>query len=163
MSENSPRIVCGRTPVARSALRIHSLLAGYFGAKPPPSIVVTTYQAGKLLVLGVHEGKLKISFLTQQPMGVPSGANRLAVGTRHQIHTLRAAHETAPRIEPPGMYDGCFVPRTSFYTGAIHGHDLAFGREGLWVVEYSVLMSLYLARLLQFCSAVASVVCFQVG
>ncbi|MCA9152399.1 MAG: TIGR03032 family protein [Planctomycetales bacterium] len=110
------------------------------------TIVVTTYQAGKLLVLGVHDGKLQISFLSfEQPMGVAVGSDRIAIGTRRQIHFLRAAHETAPHVEPHGMYDGCFVPRTSFYTGAIHGHDLAFGRDGLWVVNtlFSCLCTLH--------------------
>jgi len=110
------------------------------------TILVTTYQAGKLLVLGCHEGKLKISFVEfDQPMGVAVGPDRLAVGARRQIHFLRAAHETAASIEPAGMYDGCFVPRTSFYTGAIHGHDLAFGKQGLWVVNtlFSCLCTLH--------------------
>lgn len=110
------------------------------------TIVVTTYQAGKLLVLGVHHGTLKISLLNfDQPMGVAVGTDRLAIGSRRQIHFFRASHQTAPYIEPHGVYDGCFVPRTSFYTGAIHGHDLAFGREGLWVVNtlFSCLCTLH--------------------
>jgi uncharacterized protein (TIGR03032 family) len=32
-------------------------------------------------------------------------------------------------------YDSCFLSRKSFITGSIHGHDLAFGSEGLWVVN----------------------------
>lgn len=110
------------------------------------TVVVTTYQAGKLLVLGSHGGQLKISFLDyDQPMGVAVARDRVAIGARRQIHFLKAAHAMAPEIEPRGTYDGCFVPRTSFYTGAIHGHDLAFGQQGLWVVNtlFSCLCTLH--------------------
>ncbi len=110
------------------------------------SILITTYQAGKLLVLGTHQGKLKISFLDyDQPMGVAVRPDRLAVGTRRQMHFLVPGHET---LGPPGherLHDGCFVPRSSFYTGSIHGHDLAWGNEGLWIVNtlFSCLATLH--------------------
>lgn len=97
------------------------------------SILVTTYQAGKLLVLGAHQGKLTISFLDyDQPMGLAVSSNRIAIGTRRQMHFLVPAHETQG---PDSEYDGCFVPRSSFYTGSIHGHDLGWGNEGLWIVN----------------------------
>lgn len=100
------------------------------------SLLVTTYQAGKLLVLGAHQNKPRISFLDfDQPMGIAVGNGRIAVGTRRQIHFFKAEHATAPSIAPRGTYDGCFLPRTSSYTGAIHGHDIAFGSGRLWIVN----------------------------
>ena len=97
------------------------------------SILVTTYQAGKLLVLGAHAGKLTISFLDyEQPMGLAVSPERIAIGTRKQIHFLVPAHETQG---PESEYDSCFVPRSSFYTGSIHGHDLGWGNDGLWIVN----------------------------
>lgn len=107
------------------------------------SLLVTTYQAGKLLVLGVQDGKMVISFLDyDQPMGLAVSPKRLAVGTRRQMHFLVAAHET---LRGQGEYTGCYVPRMSAYTGSIHGHDLAWGREGLWVVNtlFSCLCTLH--------------------
>ncbi len=107
------------------------------------SILVTTYQAGKLLVLGAHQGKLTISFLDyDQPMGLAVSQGRIAVGTRRQMHFLVPAHETQA---PGGEYDGCFVPRSSFYTGSIHGHDLGWGKDGLWIVNtlFSCLSTLH--------------------
>ena len=97
------------------------------------SILVTTYQAGKLLVLGARDGKLQISFLDyDQPMGLAVSSDRIAIGTRKQMHFLVPAHETQ---RDRNEYDGCFVPRSSFYTGSIHGHDLGWGKEGLWIVN----------------------------
>ncbi len=97
------------------------------------SILVTTYQAGKLLVLGAKDGKLQISFLDyDQPMGLAVSRERIAIGTRKQVHFLVPAHETQAF---QSEYDGCFVPRNSFYTGSIHGHDLGWGQDGLWIVN----------------------------
>ena len=92
------------------------------------SLLVTTYQAGKLLVLGTSAGQMRIGLLSyEQPMGVAIDRQRIAIGSRQQIHFLVAAHDTAPSIQPAGADDGCFVPRSSFYTGNIHGHESGRG------------------------------------
>ena len=110
------------------------------------SLMVTTYQAGKLLVLGVHDGHLKISFASyDQPMGLAIDGDRLALGTRKQINFLQGNRDVAPSIDPPKTWDVCYVPRTSTWTGSIHGHDLAWGHSGLWVVNtlFSCLSTLH--------------------
>jgi uncharacterized protein (TIGR03032 family) len=100
------------------------------------SLLVSTYQAGKVLCLGTHQGELKLSFLNfDRAMGLAVSPSRIAVGTRRQVHFLHASHEIAPRIGPVASHDGCWAMRTSFFTGNIHGHDMAFGDEGLWVVN----------------------------
>ena len=107
------------------------------------SLLVTTYQAGKVLVLGVHEEKLAISFLSfEQPMGLAVSPTRIAIGSRRQMHFLLPAHETQSADSP---HDSCFVPRSSLYSGAIHGHDLAWGEGGLWAVNtlFSCLATLH--------------------
>lgn len=107
------------------------------------SILVTTYQAGHLLVIGAADGKLQISFLSyDQPMGLAVSRERIAIGSRKQMHFLVPAHET---LSGKNQHDGCFVPRSSVYTGNIHGHDLGWGSEGLWIVNtlFSCLSTLH--------------------
>ena len=110
------------------------------------SLMVTTYQAGKLLVLGVHNGTLKISFSNyDQPMGLAISGDRLAIGTRKQMNFLAGNRDVAKSVAPADTWDVCYVPRTSTWTGSIHGHDLAWGTEGLWVVNtlFSCLTTLH--------------------
>ena len=68
-------------------------------------------------------------------MGIAVDAGRIAIGSRRQIHFLHRAHDIAPQVAPVGTHDGCFAMRQSRYTGNIHGHDLAWGKDGLWVVN----------------------------
>jgi protein O-GlcNAc transferase len=110
------------------------------------SLMVTTYQAGKLLVLGVRDGQLKITFSHyEQPMGLAISGDRLAIGTRRQMNFLSGNREVAPSVAPAGTWDVCYVPRTSTWTGSIHGHDLAWGSDGLWMVNtrFSCLCTLH--------------------
>jgi hypothetical protein len=92
------------------------------------SLLVSTYQAGKLFVVGARQGELTLSFHNfEKAMGVAVRRDRLAVGTRNQVWTLRGAPDVAPRLAPAGTYDGCFLARTSHFTGDVHGHELAWG------------------------------------
>lgn len=100
------------------------------------SLAITTYQAGKLAVVGVNGGQLDFSFHDfDQAMGIAIGPAAIAVGSRRDIYVLRAAKDIAPFISPAGTYDAAYLMRHSFRTGNIHGHELAWGREGLWVVN----------------------------
>lgn len=100
------------------------------------SLLVTTYQAGKLLVIGSDSGKLTFAFHDfEQVMGLAVGQDQIAVGTRRQVYFLNAAHDCASHVKSEIPHDQCWISRTSFVTGSIHGHDLAWGNEGLWCVN----------------------------
>ena len=100
------------------------------------SLLVSTYQAGKLLVLGTHQGQLTVDFNHfERVMGVGVQSRKIAVGARSQIWFLLSAPELAGRIDPPGKYDACFLARSSHVTGEIHGHELGWAGEELWVVN----------------------------
>jgi hypothetical protein len=93
-----------------------------FGA----SLLVSTYQANKLLA--VRAGGAGLSTLVrtfERPMGIAADPSRLALGTRDQIWLLRNAPDIAPRIEPAGMHDACYLPRSSHVTGDMGVHEIA--------------------------------------
>lgn len=100
------------------------------------SLLVTTYQAGKLFTVGSHRGAIAIGFYNfDQVMGVAVKPGKVAVGSRRQIWFLRSAPDIAPRVEPAGKYDACYLTRSAHFTGMIHGHELAWAGDELWVVN----------------------------
>ncbi|WP_435006861.1 TIGR03032 family protein [Tundrisphaera lichenicola] len=100
------------------------------------SLMMSTYQAGKVLTVGVQDGAPVFSFHHfEQAMGLAPHPRRLAVGSRRQVWILNSAPELAPRIEPAGRYDSCFLTRTAHYTGNIHVHEMAWADDELWVVN----------------------------
>ncbi len=105
------------------------------------SLLISTYQAGQLVAVGVADGQLNFSFRGfDRAMGVAVGADRIAVGGKAQIWSLHAHPELAPSLAPAGRYDGCWLPRSSIVTGAIQCHELAWGTTDsgdpdLWVVN----------------------------
>src|SRR5688572_13868312 len=113
------------------------------------SLLVTTYQANKLLVLREQQGGLSILVRSfERPMGVAADGRRIALGTRDQVWHFRNAPDIAPRVEPAGTHDACFIPRTSHVTGDVGGHEIAWGGERgeeLWVVNtrFSCLCTLH--------------------
>src|SRR5437660_121430 len=90
------------------------------------SLLVSTYQANKLLVVREAGGGLSTLVRTfDKPMGLAADGRRLALGTRNQIWFLRNAPDLAPRVAPAGQHDACYLPRSCHVTGDIGVHDLA--------------------------------------
>jgi len=99
------------------------------------ALLISTYQAGRLVCVGVHDGRLNFSFHAfEQCMGVAVSSSRLAVGTRHDVWMLRQARELAPTLDG-GPFDNCYLARLAHHTGRIHVHELAWGRDELWLVN----------------------------
>ena len=112
------------------------------------SLVITTYQANKLLVARVAGAGLSTLVRTfDRPMGLALRRDRLALGCRDQIWEFRSAPDIAPQIEPRGAHDACFLPRASHVTGDIGIHELAWAGHELWMVNtrFSCLCTLDLA------------------
>src|SRR2546423_11466974 len=70
------------------------------------SLLVTTYQANKLLVVREASGGLSTLVRTfDRPMGLAGDARRLALFTRNGIWFLPNAPAAAPRLGPHGRHD----------------------------------------------------------
>jgi uncharacterized protein (TIGR03032 family) len=110
------------------------------------ALLVTTYQANKLLIVRAAGASLSTLVRTfDQPMGMAVDARGLTLGMRTQIWTFRNAPDVAARVEPAGQHDACFLPRSCHVTGDIRVHELAWVREELWVVNtrFSCLCTLH--------------------
>src|SRR5437763_7351250 len=110
------------------------------------SLLVSTYQANKLLVVRAAGSALSMLVRTfDRPMGLALDPRRLTIGTRNQIWLLRNAPDIAARVEPAGQHDACFLPRSCHVTGDIGVHEMAWAGEELWVVNtrFSCLCTLH--------------------
>ena len=96
------------------------------------SLALSTYQSGKLILLGANKetGKLSIFERTlERPMGVAVGGNRLTVAGLYQITTFVDAVEPGgPTVE--GGWDAVYVPQSASFTGDLDVHDMAYDANG---------------------------------
>lgn len=100
------------------------------------SLLISTYQAGKLAVIGVDQGQLKLSFFDfQRAMGLAVKPGWIAVGTRNFVWVLRNAPQIAPQLEPVGRHHGCFLVRKAYVTGEIQCHEMAWSGADVWVAN----------------------------
>jgi uncharacterized protein (TIGR03032 family) len=100
------------------------------------SILVTTYQAGKLMLLRPDGEILNTHFRGfSKPMGLACDGDRLAIGTSLEIWEYHNAPAVARRLAPEGRHDACFLPRLGHCTGDVQVHELAWGSDALWFVN----------------------------
>ena len=88
------------------------------------SLLVTTYQAGRLVMVRDEGDHLNTHYRAfQSPMGLAlaDGGARLALGTTLQVWEFRDVPAVARRLEPVGRHDACFLPRSSHVTGNVLG------------------------------------------
>ena len=94
------------------------------------TLLLTTYQAGKLMAVRANAGLVSTLLRTfERPMGLALNGDRLALGTRKAVWFLRNARDIAPQLVPPNVCDACFVPRHSHVTGDILGHEMSWGHS----------------------------------
>lgn len=100
------------------------------------SLLVSTYQAGKVATVGVANHELALGFHNfDKAMGITRTPTGLAVASRTQVWLLNTSPEIASLVAPAGTHDACFLTRKSHYTGDIQAHELAWARNELWCVN----------------------------
>jgi len=96
------------------------------------SLAFTTYQAGKLFLIGVGpDGRLSIferSYPRAMGLAVSADGRSLALATRTQIQRLD--NVLAPGGATEGGYDALYAPHASWVTGDLDAHDVGWGADG---------------------------------
>src|SRR5947199_2257541 len=130
------------TPASAAAPAVREVRHEYSRALPPlldgvgVSLLVSTYQAGKVVAVGVHQGELTLSYHNfERAMGLAVKPDCIAVGARAQVWFLKSAPDLAARVEPAGRHDACFLTRSSHFTGEVQAHELAWAGDELWLVN----------------------------
>lgn len=93
------------------------------------SLAFTTYQAGKLFLLGLNpSGRLSVFERTfNRCMGLAGDGQTLWMSTLYQLWRLENA--LAPGQTAEG-YDRFYIPRTAYTTGDLDIHDIGVGTDG---------------------------------
>lgn len=102
------------------------------------SLIVSTYQAGKLMVVRPSGEKLSMLLRSfERPMGlaVDVANRRMALATKNAVWTFRSEPEIAPQLEPKGKHDACWAPRRAHMTGDVQGHEVVFVDGRIWLVN----------------------------
>jgi uncharacterized protein (TIGR03032 family) len=99
------------------------------------SMIVSTYQTGKLITARYDGGQLNTHFRNfPRPMGLAVAPGRIAIGTRAEVLDYRNFPAVAPKVEPTGKHDACYLPRNKHFTGDVRIHEIEFARGELWLV-----------------------------
>ncbi len=109
------------------------------------SVLVTTYQAGKLVVLRNDGGVLNTHFRNfMKPMGLAVRGGKLAIGCNIDIWEFHNVPAVGPKLDETDEYkdkgvthDACFMPRRSHTTGDMQIHEMAWIGDELWFVNTS--------------------------
>lgn len=93
------------------------------------SLAFTTYQAGKLFLIGLNpKGRLSVFERTfNRCMGLAGDGQTLWMSTLYQLWRLENA--LAPGQMAEG-YDRFYIPRTAYTTGDLDIHDIGLGADG---------------------------------
>jgi uncharacterized protein (TIGR03032 family) len=96
------------------------------------SVAFTTYQAGKLFLLGVRpDGRLSVferTFARSMGLGVSVDGRSLALATQYQIHRFDNVLPTG-EASPEG-FDAVYAPHAGWVTGDVDAHDVGFASDG---------------------------------
>ena len=109
------------------------------------SLLVTTYQAGKLVILRNDRGVLNTHFRNfLKPMGLAIQGGKLAIGCNIDIWEFHNVPAVCAKLDESDEYkdkavkhDACYMPRRSHTTGDMQIHEMAWIGDELWFVNTS--------------------------
>ena len=130
-----------RSPDTSDGVRIECAVVGGFRewiAQSGGSLAVSTYQAGKVAMIG-FDGRQPTLLMREfdKPLGMAVNGGRLALATRHEVTVFANAPLLAHDYleSRRGKYDALYLPRTTYQTGDLHTHDLAYQGDQLLLVN----------------------------
>lgn len=94
------------------------------------TLVMSTYQSGKIMIIGQHDGKIDIRYRNfPRPMGMCTAGNSLWAGLGHGIWQFRNFAGAAGNVDEKKKYTACYLPTDIHFTADIDIHEMEFGKE----------------------------------
>ena len=148
---DSPPIATPSTEASKAPLRsVHTTTIPKILNHLAASLAVTTYQAGKLVLLRAEprdgDPVLNTHFRAfNKPMGFAWEPGRFALGTNAEIWEFHDMPAVARKLDAPeslAHHDAAFLPRTTHITGDVQVHEMMWmpqpkgaGLSELWFVN----------------------------
>lgn len=124
------------TPAAEPPRSVHTTTLPRLLSQLGVSLVVSTYQAGKLFFIRDENGVANTHFRAiDVPMGVAFDRGRLAVGTSAGLWEFHNQPAVGQRVDATGRTDAYFLPRYYTVSGHIAVHEVAYAGGELWAVN----------------------------
>lgn len=105
------------------------------------TIALTTYQAGKLVLISPQSDKEGLTVLPRtfnKPMGIAISDDKLAIASKDEVIVFENSKELAKHYPTKeDTYDSLWLPRITYYTGRVDMHDIAFGEDGIYAINSS--------------------------
>lgn len=102
------------------------------------TLVVSTYQAGKVIFLSPQsEDKvIQLPRSFRKAMGIAIHQDEMVVACLDEVVYLKNSKELGQFYpKKPNTYDGMFLPRMTYHTGALDVHDIDFCDDGIYAVN----------------------------
>lgn len=100
------------------------------------SLVVTSYQSQKLFFIRSDGEKIDTNFKAfPRPMGLSVSEDQITLGIFKEVLKFNRNDSIILDFDDADQIDACYTPGASHTTGMINIHDIAYGDEGLWVVN----------------------------
>lgn len=127
-----------RAPVGGHDSMFRSVATNSFAElldKTGSSLLVTTYQSGRVVLLRAVEGTLNTHLKQfQAPMGAAIAPHGIALGVSNYVWYFRS-HPALARRLGDGRADAAFVPASAHATGDIRIHELVWAGRELVIVN----------------------------
>ncbi len=104
------------------------------------SIIISTYQAGKLVMISPKDNDTLITLPRSfdKPMGFDIINDQMVLANKDEVIRFENSKDLADHYpNKPNIYDNLFIPRATYYTGQIDIHDIAFGNDSIFAVNTS--------------------------
>ena len=100
------------------------------------TIVMSTYQSGKLMIIGQHNNKLDIRYKDfPRPMGMYADKNKFWAGLGHGIWQFSNFIGAGKRVDGERKFSACYLPTDIHFTADIDIHEMEYINDELYFIN----------------------------
>ncbi len=100
------------------------------------TIVLTTYQTNKIMLIGQENDQFDIRYKDfPRPMGMCSKDGKIYAGLGHGIYQFANFSGTAQKLEEGNRYDACYMPQNIHFTADIDIHEMEYCKDELYFIN----------------------------